>query len=130
MDSSKVIDFLGKQKKELEILSKKHYKEGKDDLKRIENQIRMIIRRIYPNYKQVEGEMFPDQFFVVTDDTDDSYWQELYLDRVKIIDKAIDTILAESELFGLEDFTPEKEKSESEVEVSTRRIGWRRKKTK
>ena len=130
MDSAKVVEFLKKQKTQLIHLGNMHHKDGQETVNSIENQIKMAVRRIYPNFQEVEKRLFPHRVFAVTTNTDDHYWQKMYLDKIKIISRAIDTILAESQLFGLEDFTPEKEKVESEVEVSTRKIGWRRTKKK
>ncbi len=132
MDKEKVISFLEEKKTELDNLKEKYYKEGNPELQKIKDSIKMVIRRVYPNPSEVEKNLFHPPFFVLTGNTPDSYFQESFLESIKETEDAVDIILKEIDLFGLDDFTPAKEQTETEVQIGSEKIGgfWRRKKTK
>jgi hypothetical protein len=131
MDTEKVVSFLEKKRDELIELENKHHEEGYRELTPIIDSIKMVIRRIYPNPDVVEKKLFPPPIFMVTESTPDSYFQDGYIDDIHQAKKAIDTILEEKELFGFEDFTPEKIKKETEWQLGSEKIGgfFRKKKT-
>lgn len=118
MDNTKTIDFLNDLKKELENLK---IRGGGDSVSIdvIRDKVRMAIRRIYPDYEKVEKKIIPQTFLTG-------------VPRIEETIKAIDIILAEYQVFGFEDFTPQKEKIETEFQIGSEKIGafLRRKKTK
>jgi hypothetical protein len=114
MDVNNIKFFLKELRDKLLPLKNLNHKEGEDELNRIKKQIKMTIRRIYPNPEKVEKSLF-SSLWVGTDV--EEYLQKDYLDDIEECVVAIETISTEIEVFGIDDFTPVKEKTETTTKV-------------
>lgn len=126
----KVIQKLNELKVELEGLQNKHHSEGEERANEISSLMRRIIDRIYPekDAKNLKSSMIVG-IYVAT--SDDSVRQSDYLIELNLKIKVIKTILEESELFGLEEFEPIKERTETNIKVGIKDyVSWSKKKTK
>ena len=76
----------------------------------------MIIRRIYPNYQEVQVSLIGRGDMIWDDDQIENKGirQKWFIDDVKRLQRAIKTIYSEQAIFGFDDFEPEKEKVEKE----------------
>ena len=64
MDCEKIINRLIKINESLEELKRLNYKEGRNKYYSFDSEVRMIVRRIYPNYQEVERRIFSPKFGV------------------------------------------------------------------
>jgi len=92
---------LQKLKNDLEGLKIEHHThETQSHLDDIDSELRMIIRRIYPEYEKVLYELLPCTYNHCEDSS------IYYKGRIDEMIRAINTILSEKELFKLKDFAP------------------------
>jgi hypothetical protein len=123
MDYEKIISKLKEYKEELIALKLTHHSQGNS--KELKNKVKMVIRRVYPNYEDVEKKLFPRGIYIATGTS--QYDQHDYIRDIEKIIGAIDIILEEFELFGFQDFEPVKKKIESELKLGIKNSFWRRK---
>ena len=125
MGNQKIINKLNELKVSLNELKNQHNSKEDNNLKSYQDLLKRIIDRIYP---EKDAKELKDRL------TTRLFWSEQqisYLDDINRAMRVINTILEESELFGFDDFKPIKEKTETEVQIGSNKIGfWRRKKTK
>ena len=129
MDFTKIIKRLDEIKDELGRLRDSHYKTGRDKQYSLKSEARMIIRRVYPNYQEVERKLISCYFGVALDN--EKLHQEEFITSLNDLTRTIEIMKSEFELFGFDDFTPVKEKIETEVQIGSGKLGgfWRKKKT-
>ncbi len=127
IDYEKVMSRLDEISGELEKLKSSNYTEGRKKEGELYNEINMFIRRIYPNYKEVERKLF-SVGGVVASNSPELHQRDFLRDIDRLI-TAVNTIKREFETFGFDDFTPVKEKVETEYKVGSDKIGFYRKKT-
>ena len=129
MDFEKIIIHVENLKSELEEIKKSYDTANTSRLADINSKISMIIRRVYPNHKEIEDKFFkrgPRMYY-----NDDELFREYYVSDCNQAIRAIDTIIEEFKLFGFDDFTPIKEKIETEYQVGSEKFGYfKKKKTK
>lgn len=129
MDLDKIKHSLIELKETLEKLLGNNFDTGKDEMYEIQSNLRMIIRRIYPNSQEVEKQFIGDKHFYWTgDEVSSEARQKWFIRDVKEFIVVIDTILKEEEIFDLENFKPLKEKVETEWQVGSNKVGFFRKK--
>lgn len=112
---NEVISFLEELKNQLNNLKSQNHKVGSDEMYAIKKNIKMVIRRIYPNPKVVESNLFSAFFGIATDD--EVYLQESYIKDIDEGIEAINTIIHESKIFGLDDFRPIKGETETKTKI-------------
>jgi seryl-tRNA(Sec) selenium transferase len=128
MDVANIVSFLKDAKERLERLEKLYYDQAQDELNQIRSQLKMVIRRIYPNSAEVEKKLLPREIYIAP--STPYVRQKSYLNEIRTTKDAIDVILRESELFGFEDLTPIKERRETEWKAGLGNIlSFRKKKT-
>jgi hypothetical protein len=130
MNFEKIITHLESLKSELEEIKKSYNETNTSRLSDISSKISMIIRRVYPNHKEIEDKFFERGPKIYYDN--DELFREYYASDCNQAIRAIDTIIEEFKLFGFDDFTPIKEKIETEYQVGSEKFGgfFRKKKTK
>ena len=89
----------------------------------------MVIRRVYPNQDEMEKKLLPSAIAFISDNTTDEQYQRIYLDRIDITERAINTILKESDTFGLKEPRPREEETEIGAGFDRFKV-WRRKRVK
>lgn len=84
-------------------LKNQHHKKGEDKFNSNREILRRIIDRIYPekDAKELKDKLV-HRSWVLTGDEDDEYWQKFYLDKIDMSILVMETILEESELFGID----------------------------
>lgn len=128
----KIINKLKELKTLFENLKKQHHSKGESEFDKNRDLLERIIDRIYPerDAKELKNKL-KNNVWILTGNETDKYWQEFYLTKINLSLKVINTILEESALFGFDDFKPIKEKTETEFQIGSNKIGfWRRKKIK
>lgn len=132
MENQKIIDKLEELKVLLSVLKNQHHSKGEKDFESYRDLIKRIINRIYPEKDAKElKDKLAHKSWIITGKETDEYWQKFYLIKIDLAIRVISTILEEHELFGFDDFKPIKEKTETEIQIGSDKVGfWRRKKTK
>ena len=130
MEFQKIVAYLENLRVDLEQMKGVYNRSNTTALSDIRSKISMIIRRVYPNHKEIEGKFFdpgPRMYY-----DDDELFREYYVSDCNQAIRAIDTVVEEFRLFGFDDFTPIKEKVETEYQVGSEKFGgfFRKKKTK
>jgi len=132
MDNQKIIDKLDELKSSFEELKKQHHSKGEKKFDSDRQIIERIIDRVYPekDAKELKDKLIHKAWIISGNETDE-YWQKFYLTKIDLALGVINTILEEYKLFGFDDFKPIKEKTETEVQIGSNKIGfWRKKKSK
>ena len=120
------LDELHNKLQELRSIS---YQDGKNEYKKTTQFLERIIFRIYPekDAKQIKSKLY-DDLFVVYERTEVQD-QEEYVYAIDLAIRVIETIKAENELFGFEEFKPLKEKVKTEKQIGGEIWGLSYKKT-
>jgi len=121
-EPEKIIKRLKELKKSLNNLKKQHRSKGEEKFDLYRDLLKRIIIRIYPekDAKEIQEKLI-HKSWIVNNETlgNDKYWQEVYIEKIDLSLRAIDTILEEYKLFNFDDFKPIKEKVETEAGIKT-----------
>jgi len=129
MAQEKLKEYLDDILKRLTALLDKDFNEEKEFMD-LRSKLQMVIRRVYPEYEKVEKKLICEHIFWNLDNNPNEFRQKSFLSDVNELINAVNTILEEDKIFGLKDFKPIKEKTETEVKVGIKDSFWRRKRNK
>ncbi len=126
----KILLKLKELKTELENLKRKIYREGEEEYYSIIQFLERAIDRIYPEKDagKLKGQLHLHFFLAV--ERSEVEKQNEYTQDINRALRVINTTLEEFEIFGFNEFTPVKEKIETEASVKAGIFTFGRKKTK
>lgn len=129
MDAKKLEEHLSHWRNILLELKEKPTSQVEFEVMAIRRELLMVIRRVYPNPEYVIGQLFT-AVGVATNDPDER--RKILMDDIKETALAIEIIRHEMAIFGLRDFAPVKEETETSVSLGGKLLGgsWRKKTSK
>ena len=119
MEIERIINKLENIKKELISLLPLAEEEGKESLRKVKSQIIMIIRRVYPNPEVIHKQLLPKGTRMYFSGMDT---RPYYISDIEQAIRAIETIIEEFNLFGLEEFEPVKKKVENKFQLGGKEL--------
>ncbi len=120
-DYEKIMQRLNEIEGELNHLLNLRYDEGRERYNELYQLIDMIVRRTYPNYKEILHEIHGIGMLWSGSRSDEAEQKDYEKDIKKLV-RGINMIKEEYGLFEFNDFTPTKEKIEREWRIGSDKI--------